>query len=144
MEGHAIPEIRQVTLDSTDPRASAEFWRLLLGLVYRPGHEVPGPGEDDPAGRDWLNLLTPDGAACLAFQGVEEMARVTWPDSAIPQQLHLDLTIANLAALVSASERVIELGGAMLLDRSSDADEPLRVFTDLDGHPFCIFVLDRD
>jgi glyoxalase superfamily protein len=128
-------------LDSTNPRASAEFWRQLLGLAYRQGHETPGPGDDDFAGRDWLNLLTPEGAACLAIQGVDDVPRSTWPDSVIPQQLHLDLTVASVEELLSASARVIELGGALLFDRSDDTSEPLQVFSDLDGHPFCVFVL---
>ena len=71
MEGPVIPHLRQVVLDSTDARASAEFWRQLLGLVYREGHEPPPLGDDDPAGRDWLNLLTPSGDARLAFQQVK-------------------------------------------------------------------------
>jgi len=28
----------------------------------------------------------------------------------------------------------------ILLDRNDDPDEPLYVFADLAGHPFCIFV----
>ena len=63
-------QIAQVVLDSTNPRASAEFWRRLVGLVYRAGHETPESGEDDPAGRDWLNLVTVTGEPCLAFQYV--------------------------------------------------------------------------
>ncbi len=141
MDSPAFPQIRQVVLDSTNPRASAEFWRQLLGLVYRRDHEPPGPGDDDPAGRDWLNLLTPEGAASLAIQGVDRVPRSTWPDSTVPQQLHLDITVTSVEELASAGARVIELGGTLLLDRSSDAVEPLQVFGDLDGHPFCIFVL---
>jgi hypothetical protein len=141
VDGAAIPVIRQVVLDSTNPRASAEFWRQLLGLVYRRGHEVPDLGSDDRVGHEWLNLLTSDGAACLAFQGVEQMSRSTWPEPATPQQIHLDLTVANFEELESASQRVIELGGTMLYDRANDVNEPLRVFGDVDGHPFCIFVL---
>jgi glyoxalase superfamily protein len=144
VDSPAFPQFRQVVLDSTNPRASAEFWRQLLGLVYRQGHESPGPDDGDPAGREWLNLLTPEGAACLAIQGVDDLARSTWPDSMIPQQLHLDLTVDSLAELLSTSARVIELGGTVLFDRSDNEVEPLRVFGDLDGHPFCVFVLARD
>jgi hypothetical protein len=141
VDGPAFPQIRQTVFDSTNPRASAEFWRQLLGLAYRKGHETPESGDDDPAGREWLNLLTREGAACLAIQGVDDVPRSTWPDSTIPQQLHLDITVASLEELFSASARVIELGGALLFDRSIDTAEPLQVFGDPDGHPFCIFVL---
>jgi hypothetical protein len=140
VEGPVIPQIAQVTFDSTNPRASAEFYRQLLGLHYRKGHEAPAFGDNDPAGQDWLNLETETGAACLAFQKVEELPRSTWPDSTIPQQLHLDITVGSFEELMSASARVIDLGGEVLYDRSDSAEEPLQVFCDLDGHPFCIFV----
>ena len=91
---------------------------------------------DDPAGQDWLNLETSTGESCLAFQKVEELLRSTWPDSSIPQQLHLDLTVPSFDALMAASARVIDLGGSVLYDRSGSAEEPLQVFADPDGHPF--------
>jgi hypothetical protein len=121
-----IPQVAQVVLDSTNPRASAEFWRQLLDLQYRKGHEAPD-GDDDPAGQDWLNLVTSTGAACLAFQKVEELPRSTWPESTIPQQLHLDLTVPSFDALMVASARILDLGGAVLYDRSDSAEEPSRV-----------------
>jgi catechol 2,3-dioxygenase-like lactoylglutathione lyase family enzyme len=137
-----MPRLRQVVIDTADARASAEFWRGLLGLVYRPGHEAPEPGQDDPAGRDWLNLRTPEGLPCLAFQQVAALPRSTWPRDGVPQQLHLDLTVANLDRLDEMHVRVIELGGVLLVDRSEDAEEPLRAYGDPDGHPFCIFVVE--
>ena len=57
-----MPRLRQVVIDTTHARMSAEFWRQLLGLAYRDGQEQPGPGQDDPAGEDWLNLVAPDGS----------------------------------------------------------------------------------
>ncbi|WP_341721306.1 hypothetical protein QQG74_21795 [Micromonospora sp. FIMYZ51] len=39
-------------LDSTDARALAEFYRQLLGFVYRPGDEPSADGRDDERGRD--------------------------------------------------------------------------------------------
>jgi catechol 2,3-dioxygenase-like lactoylglutathione lyase family enzyme len=140
MQQFPVPHLRQVVFDTTDARASAEFWRQLLGLVYRPGNEPPPAGEDDPEGRDWLNLRTPDGTPTLAFQQVAELPRATWPDAHTPQQLHLDLTVPSKSDLDLVHSRVIELGGQLLLDRSDDPEEPLRVYADPDGHPFCIFV----
>jgi len=135
--------LRQVVLDSTDARRSAEFWRELLGLVYRPGHEPPPPGGDDPAGRDWLNLRAVDGTAYLAIQQVEQLAASTWPAQDVPQQLHLDLSVPDKESLDRAHHLVLRLGGLLRLDRSDDALEPLRVYADLDGHPFCIFVAEE-
>ncbi len=40
----ATPVLRQVVLDSTDARRAGEFWRRLLDLEYRPGHEHRRPG----------------------------------------------------------------------------------------------------
>jgi catechol 2,3-dioxygenase-like lactoylglutathione lyase family enzyme len=140
----AVPTARprwcQVVLDATDPRVTAEFWRQLLGLVYRPGHERPPAGQDDPAGGDWLNLRDPDGTPRLAVQKVPSLPRTTWPDHEVPQQLHLDLLVDDVDELDAVHERVLGLGGQLRLDRSEDPDEPLRVYVDPAGHTFCVFV----
>lgn len=136
------PRLRQVVVDTTDARRSAEFWRLLLDLVYRPGHEPPANGGPDPAGQDWLNLHNLDGTPCLAFQQVEQLPATTWPEDGVPQQLHLDLTVHDSSELDDVHARVIELGGSVRFDRSADAQEPLRVYADPDGHTFCVFVAD--
>jgi hypothetical protein len=54
--------------------------------------------------------------------------------------LHLDTTVDSAGELVRQRDRAVELGATVLLDRSDDADEPLYVFADPAGHPFCIFV----
>jgi catechol 2,3-dioxygenase-like lactoylglutathione lyase family enzyme len=137
-----VPDLRQVVLDTRDARRSAEFWRQLLGLVYRPGQEPPPPGEPDTAGKEWLNLRTPDGRPFLAFEQVDVLSRSTWPDPRIPQQLHLDLTVHSRDELDAVHERALGLGAELLEDRSDDPEEELRVYADPDGHPFCIFVVD--
>lgn len=136
------PRLAQVVLDTTDARRAAEFWRQLMGLTYRRGHEPPAPGEDDIAGRDWLNLRLPDGTPLLAFQQVTDLEETTWPQHRVPQQLHLDLTVRDVAELDAVHANVLALGGVLRLDRSDDEEEPLRVYADPDGHPFCIFVVD--
>jgi catechol 2,3-dioxygenase-like lactoylglutathione lyase family enzyme len=135
------PRVQQVVLDSSDPRRAAEFWRRLLGLVYQTGHEPPALSADDPAGRAWLVLHLPDGSPLLAFQYVGELRRPTWPDQEVPQQVHLDLTVPDRAELDAVHRDVLELGGTLRVDRS-DEEEPLRVYADLDGHPFCISAVD--
>jgi hypothetical protein len=138
--GPAVPHLRQVVLDCPDARALAEFYRHLLGLEYRPGDEPPEPGHDDGRGRDWLVLRSADGVPRLAFQQVDRLLPPTWPDGAVPQQLHLDLTVPSAGDLQVQHERVLRLGGRLLFDRSDDPDEPLRVYADPAGHPFCVFV----
>ncbi len=135
-----FPMLQQVVLDTTDARGLAEFYRELLGYVYRAGDEAPPAGADDPRGRDWLVLAHPSGSPRIAFQQVAELPAATWPDSGTPQQLHLDLTVADEPALRTQHERALALGARLLLDRADDPAEQLFVYADPDGHPFCIFV----
>ncbi|HZD71483.1 MAG TPA: VOC family protein [Actinomycetes bacterium] len=135
-----VPVLRQVVLDTTDARELAEFYRQLLGYRYRPGDEPPAPGEPDPRGRDWLVLRGADGRNKVAFQQVAELPRATWPEGPVPQQLHLDLTVPTVEELDVQHDRALALGARLLLDRSDDPEEPLRVYGDPSGHPFCIFV----
>jgi hypothetical protein len=135
-----FPRVVQVVLDTTDARGLAEFYRELLGYQYRPGNEPPRDGEPDEAGQDWLVLRTPEGAPGLAFQQVTELARSTWPAHEVPQQLHLDMSVPSVEALDQQHERALALGAELRYDRSDDEEEPLRVYADPAGHPFCIFV----
>jgi catechol 2,3-dioxygenase-like lactoylglutathione lyase family enzyme len=135
-----FPELLQVVLDTTNARELAEFYRQLLGLRYRPGDEPPVAGESDPNGADWLVLRDPAGNNRVAFQQVAELPEATWPEGPQPQQLHLDLTVPTVAQLDVQHERALALGARLLFDRSDDAVEPLRVYADPAGHPFCIFV----
>jgi catechol 2,3-dioxygenase-like lactoylglutathione lyase family enzyme len=136
----SVPRLHQVVLDCTDARSLAEFYRRLLGLVYRPGDEPPEPGRADERGGDWLVLRTPDGVPQVAFQQVDRLPETTWPDGEVPQQLHLDLTVASVEELEVQHQRALRLGARPLLDRSDDPEEPLRVYADPAGHPFCVFV----
>jgi hypothetical protein len=56
------------------------------------------------------------------------------------QMVHLDMTVLDVDTLTRQRDRATELGATILLDRSDDDEEPLYVFADPDGHPFCIFV----
>ena len=136
----SFPALRSVVLDTTDARGLAEFYRELLGYAYRPGDEPPAPGGADERGQDWLVLRPPAGAPRLAFQQVAALPPSTWPDDGVPQQLHLDLTVPNVEELDAQHHRALELGARLRYDRSDDEDEPLRVYADPAGHPFCIFV----
>jgi catechol 2,3-dioxygenase-like lactoylglutathione lyase family enzyme len=135
-----FPALRTVVLDTTDARTLAEFYRELLGFSYRAGDEAPPAGQPDPQGQDWLVLRDRSGEARLAVQQVDELPPATWPAADVPQQLHLDMTVADTDQLAAQRERAVALGADVLLDRSSDPDEPLFVFADPAGHPFCIFV----
>lgn len=137
------PRLLQTVLDTTDPRGLAEFYRQLLGYTYREGDEPPAPGHPDPGGADWLVLRDPTGTLRLAFQHVDHLPTVTWPEGPHPQMLHLDLAVTTVAELNTEHARTLALGATLLADRSDDPDEPLRVYADPTGHPFCIFVACR-
>jgi catechol 2,3-dioxygenase-like lactoylglutathione lyase family enzyme len=136
----SFPALRQVVLDTTDARQLAGFYRDLLGLRYRPGDEPVAAGQPDPRGQDWLVLQDADGVARRAFQQVPHLPEATWPQGPHPQMLHLDLTVPTTAELDRQHSRALSLGARLLLDRSDDPEEPLRVYADPAGHPFCIFV----
>ena len=135
-----VPRILQTVLDTEDPRGLAEFYRVLLGLSYRPGDEPPAPGEPAPRGEDWLVLVDGAGGRGLAFQRVESLPPPTWPEGSRPQMLHLDTTVPTAADLREQHLRALGLGARLLYDRFDDPDEPLYVYADPAGHPFCIFV----
>ena len=134
------PTLRQVVLDTTNARALAEFYRELLGYSYRPGDEPPPAGEVDARGSDWLVLRHSSGGPSVAFQQVVTLPAASWPGDSTPQQLHLDLTVPRRDALDFQHARATALGARLLLDRSDDEEEPLRVYADPAGHPFCVFV----
>ena len=141
MEQHGAgehPRLLHTVLDTTEVRTLAEFYRELLGLVYRPGDEPPAGGVPDTA--DWLELTGPGGGLMLAFQQVGEQARATWPSQEVPQQMHLDMTVPDRAALERQRDRALALGAELRLDDSEDQQEPMYVLADPDGHTFCIFV----
>jgi len=135
-----VPVIRQTVLDAEDPRALAEFYRQLFGLHYRAGDEPPAPGEPDPLGQDWLCLRDVDDRPLLAFQKVDHLPESTWPDQTVPQMLHLDTAVNTVEDLRAAHARALSLGARLRLDRSDDEGEPLFVYADPAGHPFCLFV----
>jgi catechol 2,3-dioxygenase-like lactoylglutathione lyase family enzyme len=135
-----FPRIMQVVLDTPDARGLAEFYRRLFGLEYRDGDAPPSSDEPDTKGQDWLVLRNPAGGPQLAFQQTEGVRPSTWPTDEVPQMAHLDTVVSTREQLEFQRERALELGATLLLDRTDDEEEPLYVFADPAGHPFCIFV----
>lgn len=131
-----VPQLLHTVLDAPDVRREAEFWRRLLGLVYRPGDEVPD-GSDDA---DWLVLTSPDGRRELAIQEVASLPVSRWPEPGQPAVSHLDTTVPTREALDVAHDRVLALGAELRFDRTDDPEEPLRAYASPAGHVFCVFV----
>ncbi len=133
-----FPTLIATVLDALDARELAEFYLRLLGYTYRPGDEMPPPGEPDLKGQDWLVLFDRNGIPRLSFQQVDELPAATWPEPGVPMQLHLDFRVDSAEDLEVQRQRALELGAELRYDRTGDPDEPLYVFADPAGHPFCI------
>jgi len=115
-----------VVLDCPDPHALAKFYAGLLGRPVDPD------GDDD-----WQSVAGNGSGVALAFQRPARHVPPSWPDGA-PQQLHLDLTVQDMA---TAHARAVELGARPLEPEADPApDDPrgFRVYADPAGHPFCL------
>ncbi|WP_442542576.1 VOC family protein [Arthrobacter sp. KN11-1C] len=133
-----FPQLLHTVLDAADVRGLAEFYRQLLGLQYRSGDEPAAEGFPDDV--DWLVLTDAEGNRKLAFQQVDHLKRTTWPLPDVPMQMHLDLTVPDRKTLTHQHSRALALGAELRFDRTDDPNEPLYVYADPAGHPFCIFV----
>lgn len=114
---------RSTVLDCPDPRALADFYAGLL--------ELDRLQDDD----DWVSIGQPGSPPKLAFQRAHDHVSPTWPDPAVPQQLHLDLAV-DAADLEAAEQTVLRLGGRRL--GGGGDGEDFRVYADPVGHPFCL------
>ena len=114
-----IARLHAIALDCPDPDALAAFYSRVLG--------VPVESSDD----DWVQLFG-GGGTPLAFQRVPDHRPPQWPGSEHPQQLHLDLEVADLDAGEAA---VVELGARR---HEVQPGTTFRVFLDPAGHPFCL------
>jgi catechol 2,3-dioxygenase-like lactoylglutathione lyase family enzyme len=110
-----IGRLHHVIIDCPDPAASATFWSRLLGdpITY----------QDD----DFVVVSTSSQASGLAFQRAPDQRPATWPDPAVPQQIHLDVMVDD----VPESYELVLVLGATKLDGGD-------VFADPAGHPFCL------
>lgn len=121
-----IGSLQCLVLDCADVRELARFYRALLG------GEVDRPDPRWALGEDW-STLHPDAGPVLAFQRVADHRPPVWGDAARPQQIHLDVDVADLDA---AHAEVLALGASLLDD--GGAARSWRVYADPAGHPFCL------
>ncbi|TQS27681.1 VOC family protein [Microbispora sp. KK1-11] len=116
-----VARMHSVVLDCPEPKALADFYAGLLG--WKVAYEE----------KDWVTLAG-DGQARLAFQRVPEYVPPAWPSAEHPQQLHLDLTVDDMA---EAQSRVLALGAVRHEHQPGEAGG-YTVFLDPAGHPFCL------
>ncbi|HYS33096.1 MAG TPA: VOC family protein [Streptosporangiaceae bacterium] len=111
--------MHHVVIDCPDPAGLAAFYAELLAL--------PVTYTSD----DFVVVAASDHTSGLAFQLAPDHRPPTWPDGAVPQQVHLDIMVDDVPA---AEERVLAIG-ARRLDAGT---EGASVFADPAGHPFCL------
>lgn len=110
-----IGRLHHAAFDCPDPAALAAFYSALLGwpVTYR----------DD----DWVVVAANNTTSGLAFQLVPSYRAPTWPDPAVPQQIHFDIMVEDPA---EAGPLVVALGATPLPGEN--------VYADPAGHPFCL------
>jgi catechol 2,3-dioxygenase-like lactoylglutathione lyase family enzyme len=114
-----IGRLHHLVIDCPDPRGLAQFYARLLG-------EPVTFAEDD-----FVVVSRDDRTSGLAFQLAPDFVPPTWPDPAIPQQMHLDVMVDDLD---DAEGVVLALGARRLSEPGAGS----RVFADPAGHPFCL------
>lgn len=108
-----------VTLDCSDPEELGRFWASMLGgeVVFARGGTV---GVRTP----WTWI------ACVR---IDDHRPPTWPDGAVPKQVHLDLDVDDLDAAVAEAESCGAVPAPF-----QPAPEARRIMLDPAGHPFCL------
>jgi catechol 2,3-dioxygenase-like lactoylglutathione lyase family enzyme len=121
------PYLSNTVLGTPDPPGLAEFYRVLLGWVYR--------DDDHDANDEWVVIKPPDGGAGLSFQLETEHEPPTWPTTRGTQQmqLHLDIGVPDLAAGVARAR------GLGAREAEWQPQDDVRVLLDPAGHLFCLF-----
>jgi hypothetical protein len=117
----ALARLGSVSLDCSDPSSLGQFWAELLG------GEVAFTSDDFVAvktDRGWISTVR-----------VPDHQPPSWPDGAVPKQIHLDLAVDDLDAAETEAVRL----GARLADEQPAPDR-WRVLLDPAGHPFCLTV----
>lgn len=118
--------IREIVLDSPDPRGLAGFWAGLLGGT--PVEWYPG----------WITLEPPPHGQRLSFQGTSAGAATAAGSAPL---VHFDVLVGDL---IAAHERVLASGGTFAGEHASPRPGPggqavrWRVYRDPAGHPFCL------
>jgi hypothetical protein len=116
----AIARYPSLVIDRPDPLALATFYGALL--------DWPVEASDD-----WAHIRAEYGDS-IGFQKVDGYTPPDWPGQAMPQQMHVDVTVDDLD---SAEAAVIGLGATK---HSHQPGPTFRVFLDPAGHPFCLCI----
>lgn len=116
----AIARSPRTVLDCPDAAVLARFYGELLGWRI---------DIDDDGG--WAEVHS-DAGNWIAFQPVDDYAPPVWPGQEHPQQMHIDVSVADL----DEGEAAVVALGARRHDHQPGTS--FRVFLDPAGHPFCL------
>lgn len=114
----AIAHSPYFVLDCPEPMVLAEFYAGLLDWK----------AEQNDSG--WAKVSNGDQA--FFFQQVDDFRAPDWPGQDVPQQMHIDVDVADLD---EAEQAVVALGATK---HPHQPGEKFRVFLDPAGHPFCL------
>lgn len=116
---HMIGRWHGLVVDCPDPDRLALFYQELLGMI-RVQEEA-----------DWVVIGDAPDRPGLAFARAADFQPPSWPDPAVPQQMHVDVRVADLDV---GEQQVLERGARRLPGGGAS----FRVFADPAGHPFCL------
>ena len=122
-----VGQLGATSIDCPDPAVLADFYSALLGmrrLVESPDGNV---------------IAITDGARTLAMMRVDDYVAPSWPDPGQLQQMHLDVSVADLDRAVAQAVAL----GARQADHQRDPAR-WRVLLDPAGHPFCLTTVGAD
>ena len=114
----AIAKFPGFVIDCPDAGTLASFYGAVLDWKVE-------------ASDGWAEIRSEEGG-CICFQQVEGFTPPIWPGQDRPQQMHLDVVVADLDAGEAA---VVELGATR---HEHQPGSTFRVFLDPAGHPFCL------
>jgi hypothetical protein len=122
-----VGKLAAVSLDCTDPSALAEFYGNLLRMrqVF--------------ASADGGVVALSDGALAVTMMRAENHVAPTWPEPGQLQQMHLDISVADLERAVADA---VALGAREAAHQPSP--DAWRVLIDPAGHPFCLTTVSPD
>ncbi|WP_157156504.1 MULTISPECIES: VOC family protein [unclassified Diaminobutyricimonas] len=121
MTDTAVGRLGHIVIDCPDATGLAAFYGRVLGLPV---------DSSDPA---WPSV-TGEGYGLL-FQQVDGYRAPQWPGQDVPQQLHLDVNVADLH---DAHAQVLALGAVPAQEDVDLSTAPWAVYLDPAGHPFCL------
>jgi predicted enzyme related to lactoylglutathione lyase len=117
-----IARFAAVSLDTDDPGRLGEFYAALTGGTITFSND------------DFVAVDT--GAGWITAQRVQDHRRTTWPDDAVPKQIHLEFGVPELDESAAAAVAI----GATVAGEQPSPDR-WRVMVDPAGHLFCLTTL---